>query len=71
MIADYPNQYPNTLLTLSAHTDTDRGYARTPDLTRPVAARLLKARRQVQRQMWAARSEVIVRQLRVMRATSW
>lgn len=71
MIAGYPNPYPNTILTLSAHSDIHREKTRTPDLTRSVVARLLKARRQVQAQMWAARSEVIVAQLRKQRATSW
>jgi hypothetical protein len=69
MMAGYPNQYPNTVLTLSAHTDTGREKTRTPDLTRSVVARLLRARRQVQAQMWAARSEIIVRQLVAMRGT--
>ena len=39
-------------------------------LTRPVVRRLLEAQRVVQRQMWAARSEVIREQLRAMRASA-
>lgn len=59
-----------TALTLSArpHVLGSR-WGSSPDLTRPVVLRLLEARQQVQRQMWAARSEVIVAQLRVMRMT--
>ena len=67
-----PNQHPNTILTLSAHTALDRGDALTPD-QRPfgafAAARLRKTREIIERRIWLARVEVIREQLTAMRQT--
>ena len=69
MTSEYPNQHPNTLLTLSAHPDVSRENHRTPDVSRWAVRRILDTRRRIEARMWAARSVVVAEQLRQMRGS--